>query len=79
MTIASLAALTMAADASAQYPPSYAPDPYWPQHLPNQWILGLVSDVAGIAAHVRPNEIFVANLHPEGIEVHDRKRHCEIP
>ena len=26
--------------------PTFAPDPYWPKHLPNHWLLGQVSGVA---------------------------------
>jgi DNA-binding beta-propeller fold protein YncE len=30
----------------AQSVPQFEPDPYWPKHLPNDWILGQVSGVA---------------------------------
>ena len=26
--------------------PKFEPDPYWPKHLPNNWIVGQVSGVA---------------------------------
>ena len=32
--------------ASAQSLPKFEPDPFWPKHLPNRWILGQVSGVA---------------------------------
>ena len=44
MTIVLLS--TVSLGAAAQDPPSFAPDPFWPKHLPNQWILGQVSGVA---------------------------------
>jgi DNA-binding beta-propeller fold protein YncE len=45
--VLSIAAVTLAAAAAvAQEVPRFAPDPYWPKHLPNNWILGQVSGVA---------------------------------
>ena len=32
--------------ALAQALPKFEPDPYWPKHLPNNWILGQVSGVS---------------------------------
>jgi DNA-binding beta-propeller fold protein YncE len=38
-----LAGFAMAASAPAL--PKFEPDPYWPKHLPNQWLLGQVAGV----------------------------------
>src|SRR6266545_3353383 len=42
----SIFALAIAAGAFAQGGPSLHVDPYWPQPLPNHWVLGSVTGVA---------------------------------
>jgi hypothetical protein len=44
--VLSIAAVLAAAAAVAQEVPRFTPDPFWPKHLPNNWILGQVSGVA---------------------------------
>jgi hypothetical protein len=41
----SIVALAWAAATAAQEIPRFTPDPFWPKHLPNQWIFGQVSGV----------------------------------
>ena len=38
--------LAVMANACGQGVPNFEPDPYWPMHLPNQWVLGQVSGTA---------------------------------
>jgi NHL repeat-containing protein len=40
-----LVSLVLAARPAATGIPKFEPDPYWPKHLPNHWILGQVSGV----------------------------------
>src|SRR5262244_4196300 len=41
-----LISLAVAGKPAANSVPKFEPDPYWPKHLPNNWILGQVSGVA---------------------------------
>ena len=51
---------------SAPTLPKFEPDPYWPKHLPNHWILGQVS---GVAVDSRDN-IWVIH-RPRTTDEHD--------
>jgi hypothetical protein len=43
--VAGLISWSLGVAASAPALPKFEPDPYWPKHLPNNWILGQVSGV----------------------------------
>jgi len=62
----SIVALVWAAATAAQEIPRFTPDPFWPKHLPNQWILGQVSGVA-VDSH---DHIWVMQ-RPRTTEEHD--------
>jgi DNA-binding beta-propeller fold protein YncE len=46
LAVAGFIAWSAGMAASAADLPKFEPDPYWPKHLPNHWILGQVSGVA---------------------------------
>jgi hypothetical protein len=62
----SILTLLWAATTIAQEIPRFTPDPFWPKHLPNQWILGQVSGVA-VDSH---DHIWVMQ-RPRTTEEHD--------
>jgi DNA-binding beta-propeller fold protein YncE len=44
--VAGLVSFALIAAAAATDVPKFEPDPFWPKHLPNNWLLGQVSGVA---------------------------------
>src|SRR5262249_55517703 len=46
LAVVGLISLHLALGAAGPSIPKFEPDPYWPKHLPNNWILGQVSGVA---------------------------------
>ena len=63
-----VAGLLLAGFVSAAGPalPKFEPDPYWPKHLPNHWMLGQVSGVA-VDSH---DHIWIIH-RPRTTEAHD--------
>jgi DNA-binding beta-propeller fold protein YncE len=62
----SIIALAWAVTTVAQEIPRFTPDPFWPKHLPNQWIFGQVSGVA-----VDSNDHIWVMQRPRTTEEHD--------
>src|SRR5215468_11153155 len=58
--------LGLAAAAAGPELPKFEPDPFWPKHLPNNWILGQVSGV-GVDSH---DNIWVIH-RPRTTDEHD--------
>ena len=65
LAVAGLIVLDPAGGASPGLP-KFEPDPYWPKHLPNNWILGQVSGV-----HVDSHDHIWVIHRPRTTDEHD--------
>jgi hypothetical protein len=66
--VTGLLSFALARGAAISDLPKFEPDPYWPKHLPNNWILGQVS---GVAVDLHDN-IWVIH-RPRTTDEHDKR------